>query len=384
MPPDINESTLTFSPDVENSEIRYGLTGITRVGADVVSEIIKNRPYQNLEDLLNRVKMKKPQVINLIKAGALDCFGDRTEIMHEYIGIIAGKKKRITLQNMRMLIDFGLIPDEYDMVRRVFNYNGYLRKLIDEDKKIYLLNDIALGFYEKNFDMDKLREDPRAESGFGILKTTWKSIYDSYMDKVRPYVKNHNKELLDAVNNRLESDMWEKYCKGSLSKWEMDSVSFYSHPHELEGVNLDPYHCTDFFSLPEEPKVVETITIKGKNIPLYKISRIAGTVLDRDKNKHSVTLLTTTGVVTVKVFGPVFAHYDKQISERGEDGKKHVIEKSWFARGSKIIVSGIRRGDAFIAKKYARTPWHLVEKIDIINDDGSIVLKRERAGDEEE
>lgn len=93
VPPDINESTLTFSPDVENSEIRYGLTGITRVGADVVSEIIKNRPYQNLEDLLNRVKMKKPQVINLIKAGALDCFGDRTEIMHEYIGIIAGKRK---------------------------------------------------------------------------------------------------------------------------------------------------------------------------------------------------------------------------------------------------------------------------------------------------
>ena len=204
------------------------------------------------------------------------------------------------------------------------------------------------------------------------------------MDKVRPYVKKHNEELLNAVNNRLESDMWEKYCKGSLSKWEMDSVSFYSHPHELEGVNLDPYHCIDFFSLPEEPKVVETITIKGKNVPLYKISRIAGTVLDRDKNKHSVTLLTTTGVVTVKVFGPVFAHYDKQISERGEDGKKHVIEKSWFARGSKIIVSGIRRGDAFIAKKYARTPWHLVEKIDIINDDGSIVLKRERAGDEEE
>lgn len=384
VPPDINESTLTFSPDVENLEIRYGLTGITRVGADVVSEIIKNRPYQNLEDLLNRVKMKKPQVINLIKAGALDCFGDRTEIMHEYIGIIAGKKKRITLQNMRMLIDFGLIPDEYDMVRRVFNYNGYLKKLIDEDKKIYLLNDIALGFYEKNFDMDKLREDPRAESGFGILKTTWKSIYDSYMDKVRPYVKKHSEELLNAVNNRLESDMWEKYCKGSLSKWEMDSVSFYSHPHELEGVNLDPYHCVDFFSLPEEPKVVETITIKGKNVPLYKISRIAGTVLDRDKNKHSVTLLTTTGVVTVKVFGPVFAHYDKQISERGEDGKKHVIEKSWFARGSKIIVSGIRRGDAFIAKKYARTPWHLVEKIDIVNDDGSIVLKRERAGDEEE
>lgn len=382
-PPDINESKLTFSPDVENSEIRYGLTGITRVGADVVNEIIKNRPYQNLEDLLNRVKMKKPQVINLIKAGALDCLGDRTEIMHEYIDLISGKKKRITLKNMRMLIDFGLIPDEYDMSRRVFNYNAYLRKLLDDDKKTYLLNDVAFGFYEKNFDMDKLKEDSRAESGFSILKTSWKPIYDSYMAKVRPYVQSHNQELLKAVNDRLESDMWNKYCKGSLSKWEMDSVSFYSHPHELAGADLSAYNCVDYFSLPEEPPIETEIMIKGKKVPLYKIVRIAGTVLDRDKNKHSVTLLTTSGVVTVKIFGPVFAHYDKQISERGDDGKKHVIEKSWFARGSKIIVSGIRRGEVFLGKKYARTPWHLVEKIESVDEDGHVVVKHERAGDEE-
>lgn len=382
-PPDINESKLTFSPDVENSEIRYGLTGITRVGADVVNEIIKNRPYQNLEDLLNRVKMKKPQVINLIKAGALDCFGDRTEIMHEYIDLISGKKKRITLQNMRMLIDFGLIPDEYDMSRRVFNYNVYLRKLLDDDKKTYLLNDVAFGFYEKNFDMDKLKEDSRAESGFSILKTSWKPIYDSYMAKVRPYVQSHNQELLKAVNDRLESDMWNKYCKGSLSKWEMDSVSFYSHPHELAGADLSAYNCVDYFSLPEEPPIETEIMIKGKKVPLYKIVRIAGTVLDRDKNKHSVTLLTTSGVVTVKIFGTVFAHYDKQISERGDDGKKHVIEKSWFARGSKIIVSGIRRGEVFLGKKYARTPWHLVEKIESVDEDGHVVVRHERAGDEE-
>ena len=383
VPPDINESKLTFSPDVENSEIRYGLTGITRVGADVVNEIIKNRPYQNLEDLLNRVKMKKPQVINLIKAGALDCFGDRTEIMHEYIDLISDKKKRITLQNMRMLIDFGLIPDEYDMSRRVFNYNAYLRKLLDDDKKTYLLNDVAFGFYEKNFDMNKLREDSRAESGFSILKTSWKPIYDSYMAKVRPYVQSHNQELLKAVNDRLESDMWNKYCKGSLSKWEMDSVSFYSHPHELAGADLSAYNCVDYFSLPEEPVIETEIMIKGKKIPLYKIVRIAGTVLDRDKNKHSVTLLTTSGVVTVKIFGTVFAHYDKQISERGDDGKKHVIEKSWFARGSKIIVSGIRRGEVFLGKKYARTPWHLVEKIESVDEDGHVVVRHERAGDEE-
>jgi DNA polymerase-3 subunit alpha len=95
-------------------------------------------------------------------------------------------------------------------------------------------------------------------------------------------------------------------------------------------------------------------------------------VLDRDKAKKTVTLLTTSGVVTVKIFGGVFSNYDKQISERGADGKKHVIRKSEFSRRNKIIVCGVRDGDAFRAIKYSRTPLHLVETIEKIHDNGTI------------
>ena len=95
--------------------------------------------------------------------------------------------------------------------------------------------------------------------------------------------------------------------------------------------------------------------------------------MDKDRNKKTVTLLTTSGVVTVKIFGQVFSHYDKQISEKGADGKKHVIEKSMFSRGNKIIVCGVRTGDAeFLAKKYSRTPYHLVENIEEVFEDGTI------------
>ena len=109
-----------------------------------------------------------------------------------------------------------------------------------------------------------------------------------------------------------------------------------------------------------------------------KIFRIAGTVLDRDKAKKTVTLLTTDGVVTVKVFGHVFAHYDKHISEKGADGKKHVVEKSWFSRGNKIIVTGIKREESFIGKKYKNTPYHLVELITRVSENGSIETQKER------
>ena len=55
-----------------------------------------------------------------------------------------------------------------------------------------------------------------------------------------------------------------------------------------------------------------------------------------------------------------------------------------FSRGNKIIVTGIRRENEFLAKKYSRTPYHLVEKIETINEDGTVVIRSERVGEQEQ
>lgn len=376
-PPDINKSTYTFSPDVDNSVIRYGMSGIVKVGQELVQNIIDNRPYESVGDFLNKVKINKPQMVNLVKAGAFDSFGARETVMWNYIDYISDKKKRITLQNMKMLIDFGLIPDDYDMERRVYNFNKYLKKM-KLGTEFYGLDNIAMVFFDRNFDIDRLVPSDETESGFKICQTQWDSIYQKHMDIVRPYVKKHNQELLESVNQTLFNETWKKYCTGSVSKWEMDSVSCYFHEHEL--ANIDEYNngLIDFFELGEEPVVDRILPIKGKMVPLFKIYRICGTVLDRNKQKKTVTLLTKNGVVTVRIFGEVFNHYDRQVSQKGSDGKKHVIEKSWFNRGNKIIVTGIRRGDEFAAKKYRNTPYHLVELITDIDRNGLIKTRGER------
>lgn len=373
-PPDINKSTYTFSPDIENNTIRYGLSGITKVGEELVKTIMDGRPYASVDDFLGRIKINKPQMVNLIKSGAFDGFGDRVQIMRGYVDSISDVKKRITLQNMKMLIDFGLIPDEYDMERRVYNFNKYLKKM-KLGTTHFGLDEIAFNFYSAHFDVDKLEPCEDTESGFKIKQTTWDNYYQKHMGIVRPFVQKHAAELLVAVNNRLTAETWNKYCLGSLSKWEMDSVSFYSHEHELTNLDMERYELTDFEDLTEEPVVDKVIPIKGKQVPILKLFRICGTVLDRDKSKKTVTLLTTSGVVTVKIFGGVFAQYDKQISERGADGKKHVIEKSMFSRGNKIIVIGVRDGDSFRAKKYSRTPYHLVEQIVEVHEDGTMITR---------
>ena len=214
---------------------------------------------------------------------------------------------------------------------------------------------------------------------FLIKQTDWDKIYKKQMDIIRPFIQKNNEELLNSVNVRLRNDLWDKYCEGNISKWEMDSISCYIHEHELKKLKNGLYGLSDYSKLSEEPEISYEFRAKdtGKKIPLYKIHRIAGTVLDKDKAKKTVTLLTTSGVVTVKIFGDAFTHYDKQISEKRPDGTKKVVEKSWLSRGNKIIVTGIRREDNFIAKKYKNTPHHLVELITSIND-GYIKTQTER------
>ena len=379
-PPDINKSTYTFSPDVEKNTIIHGLSGITRIGEDIIKNIIEKRPFTSLDDFLSKVKVTKPQMVNLIKCGAFDeLCGDRIETMKQYILGASEPKKRITLQNMAKLIEFDLLPESLDFEKKVFNFNKYLKKAKDGD--YYLVDEIAFRFYEENFDTDLLVS---TNNGFKIKQIVWDGIYKKHMDKPRTYIKAHSEELLNGINQRLFDDLWEKYCSGTLSKWEMDSVSYYSHEHELSRLNNMRYGFSDFFELSETPDIDTVINIKGKQIPLFRIYRIAGTVLDKDKAKKTITLLTTGGVVTVKMFGPVFVNYDKQISEVGADGHKHVIEPSWLSRGNKIIITGIRRDENFVAKKYSRTPFHLCELITGIDENGYITTQKERYGSVEE
>ena len=376
---DINKSEYTFAPDVDNNRIIYGLSGITRVGDDLVRQIMEGRPYESIEDFISRIKINKPQMVNLIKSGAFDSLyhDDRIEAMNVYIDLVTDKKKRMTLQNMQMLINFGFIPDEYDFQCRVYNLNKYLKKhKVDTS---YGLDNVALDFYSNHFDMDLLTPASN-EYVFTIKQSDWDKIYKKQMDIIRPFIKKNNEELLNKVNNKLRQDLWDKYCLGSLSKWEMDSISCYIHDHELVNLKNSAYGLSKYSELPEEPIVNYTFKTKdtGQKVPLFKICRIAGTVLDKDKNKKTVTLLTNDSVVTVKIFGDAFTHYDRQISEKRPDGTKKVIEKGWLSRGNKIIVTGIRRESNFIAKKYKNTPHHLVELITSIDDNGYIQTEKER------
>lgn len=378
---DINNSDFGFSPDVKNNQILFGLKGMLNVGDDVIANTIANRPYVSPRDFLNKVKPGKQAMISLIKGGAFDEMMDRKLCMGWYLWETCDKKKRITLQNMGGLIKYGIIPtknEELVTAKRVFEFNRYLKAMCKStDPKTYYLDERGLSFI--------------MELGYeGLLTVVWdnymlnvaeweKKVYQPWMDKVRNWIASDKDGILQALNTQIFLEDWNKYALGNLSSWEMEALCFYYHEHELINVNKDRYGIVDFFNLPETPEIDYTFRRGGRDIPIFKLHKICGTCVAKDKNKGTVSLLTTTGVVEVKFRKEYFSLFDKQISEKQPDGKsKKIIEKSWFNRGSMIMVQGIRDGDTFITKKYSSSPSHQLYKIDKILENGELLLRYER------
>lgn len=381
--PDINKAGFGFKPDIENDGIVFGLKGLNGIGDEVVHTIIEHRPYNSFDDFLTRMfntgLIKKGQIIQLIKAGCFDSFSNRLEIMQSFMELISEPKEKLTMQNFKMLVENNVIPEEYYIQVRFYRYKDYIskkvvNKIAKPKDRWLLIDEVALPFFNQHFT-DKCVVDNQ-EGNLVVSEKLFKKEYDKLMEPVKEWITTS--EALDGLNRQLAANEWDKHAGGTISKWEMDSLSYYYHEHELEHVDKDKYGIQDFYSLPEEPIKGRPYQWRGRQMYEYKTTRIAGTVLDKDKTKHTVTLLTPDGVVIVKFYGGAFSHYNKQISRQNGE-KKEVLEKSWFTRGNKLLLAGFRRGNQFVPKKYKDSIYqHTVALIEDINDQGELMLQTER------
>jgi DNA polymerase-3 subunit alpha len=384
---DINRSDFGFAPDVENNQVLFGLKGMLNVGDEVIANTIANRPYVSPRDYLNKVKPGKQAMISLIKGGAFDNMMDRKLCMAWYLWETCDKKKRITLQNMGGLMKYNLLPDTEDiqLAKRVYEFNRYLKAMCKGKTTAdsYFLDERALDFIFEIHEEGLLYV---LGNTYELKVKDWdKQVYQKHMDIIRNYITNNKDKLLEDLNSCIFKEDWDKYATGNLSSWEMEVLCFYYHEHELAHINAHKYGFVDFFSLPGEPVVERTFNARGgQEVKIFQLNKICGTCIAKDKVRSTVTLLTTTGVVTVKFRKEYFSLFDKQISIRGEDGVKHVVEKSWFNRGNMIVVQGMRSGDDFIAKKYASTGGHQLYRIEGIEPDGDLILQDHRHQGESE
>lgn len=103
LPPDVNESFGEFAivkdkdnPDNRKAPIRFGMSAIKNVGTNAVEEILRARAidgkFTDIEDFLSKVNVRivnRKNLESLIKAGAFDRFGSRSQLLHNLDSMLA-------------------------------------------------------------------------------------------------------------------------------------------------------------------------------------------------------------------------------------------------------------------------------------------------------
>ena len=115
LPPDINESLGSFTP--AGGHIRFGLSAVKNVGANVVQALVADRQangrFRDFVDFCERLagrELNKKTVESLIKCGAFDSFGVfRSRMMAQYEFIIdsVNQTRRTMLEGQFSLFDAG-------------------------------------------------------------------------------------------------------------------------------------------------------------------------------------------------------------------------------------------------------------------------------------
>lgn len=386
--PDINTAGFGFTPNAEENSIVFGLRGIHGIGTEIANTIIEYRPYSSFSDFLTRLfdtkLIQNQHIIQLIKAGCFDSFGERKSIMKQYIKHTFSPRKNLTLASFNVLINLGVIPEELDLHIRFYRFRQYIYKnsigKSSERKtknRLFKLDDISTEFLHEHFTEDCIVEYDDNTGNPIVAEWLFDKEYEKNMQPVRNWLSKE--ETLDLVNRAEFEQRWDEVASGSISQWEMSSLSYYYHDHELAHLNNDKYGVVDFNSLPSEPVSVKEYQYGGQTRYEYELHRIAGTVLDKDKNRHTITILTTTGVVTVKLYRGNYSFYDRQISETNSKGKKTVLEKSWFTRGQLIMFTGFRRGNQFVPRTYRNSIYRdSIVLINSIDENGDLSLTTER------
>lgn len=380
--PDINKSRLSFTPNVEKNSILYGLKGISRVTEPVINEIMMERPFSSLQDFLDkRIKkiITKDKVINLIKCGAFNEIEGKTtkEVLTEFIKQDCEPKKRLTMQNANMLIDFGLLPDDLMREAEIYKLTKELRKHRDSDKLWYIGDNIEIPS-----DKIELWKELIVASGIKgqslvvdgephrvMDSSVWDNYYKRETDKISQYIKAHQAELLDKLNQKLFDDEWNKYCSGNELKWQLDSMNFYFTGHPL----IKAIHQMEI-DIDKLDNVVEgaqdgSFFIKGKTIPKFHLYTIAGTVIDKDKTKGLVTIQCPDGVVSLKIYKDLYATF---VAVATKDGQ---TQDSFFEKGTHLLVTGIKRGATFVPKVYKNTGRKAIMKINLDADENFVNLE---------
>jgi DNA polymerase-3 subunit alpha len=100
LPPDVNESFAEFAVVPGQNQIRFGMNAVKNVGTNAVETILAARKeggeFASIEDFAKRVSVRivnRKNLESLVKSGAFDRYGSRSDLLFNMDGILAFANK---------------------------------------------------------------------------------------------------------------------------------------------------------------------------------------------------------------------------------------------------------------------------------------------------
>lgn len=239
LPPDINESFSSFSvvPSQDGrppSRIRFGLNAVKNVGDNLVSSIIAERkasgPYKNLEDFLRRAQSKdlnRKSLESLIKAGALDRFGERKQMLESIADLLTvnrGAEQESTKKQMNL---FGSLPMRHaPSIRLKHAAPATDAERLSWEKQL-------LGFFVSAHPLDPFRDvigrsGVTACSGLGELRAGQRVAVAGVVTKVQRILTKTGEHMLFATledtHGSVEVLVFPSILKADPVPWQEDKV----------------------------------------------------------------------------------------------------------------------------------------------------------------
>ena len=123
--PDVNESFVEFAVVPDKRKIRFGMAAVKGVGTAAVEEILRAREegrFTSLQDFATRVstsKVNRKAWESLIKAGAFDSFGDRSDLLFN-LDTILGFASKVQKERLSGQADlFGALSEDTSLQPQV-------------------------------------------------------------------------------------------------------------------------------------------------------------------------------------------------------------------------------------------------------------------------
>ena len=381
-PPSINQSGADFTPIESTNSILFGLGGISGINVDIAQQIIDNRPYTSFKHFYKIHAYKgslvtRTKFIQLIKAGCFDEFEkDRIKVMKQFITYSTPKKTTLILANMDEILSTNIqIPKSLVLPYRFKKYVCSQKFLYAnhpkfKSKKLYIVDQTATPYFNKHClnilqkDVDYFYQDDMII----VVDTSLDKFFKPSIEQLKQY--NNTPEFIQEFRRvSLIKEYNQTIPNQDINHWSFEACSFYSDKHELSHLKNNLYTITPFEQLPDLPQFV-TKQMGNREWKQYALAQIAGTILSRNDNHHTVTLLDFhNNVIQCKFNGDTYAYYKQQIS-----GDGNVVDPSWLKRGQCVIFTGVKISPTdFRIKNYKSSVFgHKVQKILSIDDNGII------------